>query len=349
MNDTYRPLSRRTLLTAAAGGVAAGFVGNSLFASAASAAQQGRKRLLIGNVDRLGNGSIAVADPSLTGTPSSIAVNGQPNSIAGAPDGNKVYVATQFMPGLALLDLDKEVVGGEFTVGGFANNTVVTPDGKRVYVSVGSSGGGGSNGHVAVVDTATGEVVRRIKAGYLPSELALTPDGKRLFVADERMKVVSVIDTAKNEVSGTIKTSKPVTQIAIDRKGSKLYVASFGELTTYDLASGRQNGTTALTGYPGGLVVGPAGTFALVSLYTGQGKAAKLALVNTQNNRVTREVDNGRAHGPMALSKDGGKAFVLDKENRRATAADAASGTPENTLTTPNSNLPTCVAVVEPA
>lgn len=349
MAEEYRPLSRRTLLTAAAGGVAAGLVSTSLLTGTAAAAVPGRKRLLIGNVDALGNGSIAVADPSLTGAPSTIAVSGQPNSIAGAPDGIRAWVATQFTPGLALVDLDKGKVETEVMVGGFANNTVVSADGKRAYVSVGSSGGGGSRGHVAVVDTATAEVRARIKVGFLPSQLALTPDGKRLYVADATATGVSIIDTAKNEVAGAVKTAKAPLRIAIDAKGTKLYVASFGELTTFDLGTGKQNGTTALTGRPCGLAVGPAGTFAAVSLFTGRTTPSLLALVNTQTNKVRNQSENGRAHGPLVLSRDGGKAFVLDKENRRATASNTTDAKPENALSLPDSSKPTCVAFVETA
>ncbi|MFI6097013.1 hypothetical protein ACIA8G_15735 [Lentzea sp. NPDC051213] len=347
MTSEYRPLSRRTLLTAALGGAAAGIVGQSLFAGAAVAAA-GRKKLLIGSVDPLGNGILQLADPGLTGTPTVVAVNGQPNGITGSPDGLRAYVATIFGPGLSVVDVDGARVTGEIAVGGFANDVVVSPDGKVVYVATGSSGGGGSRGHVAVVDAASGEVRARIQAGLLPHTLALTPDGTQLFVGDERGKGITIVDTARNAVSGGFKTESRTLQLAVDPKGKSLYVAAPRELITFDLR-GSKSGSTPLEGIPGGLAVHPNGTFAVVSLYTGRNTDSQLVTVNVNSNKVRTKEVNGKANGPLAMSKDGGRAFVLDKKNRKATSADTSTGKPDNSLSTPNSNTPTCVAFVETA
>ncbi|MEU3645598.1 YncE family protein [Lentzea sp. NPDC034063] len=345
----FRPISRRTLFAAALGGVAVGVVGNSLFAGAAHAAPKaGRKKLLIGSVDHLGNGLLQLADPSLTGEQTTVAVNGQPNGIAGSPDGLSAYVGTVFGPGLSVVDVDGARVTNEVAVGGFANDVVVSPDGKFVYVATGSSGGGGSRGHVAVVDVATGEVRALIKAGLLPHTLALTPDGKQLFVGDERAKGITIIDTAKNAVSGSFKTEKSPLQLAIDPKGKNLYVASSRELITFDLRGGK-SGSTELEGVPCGLAVHPNGTFAVVSLYTGRATDSQLVTVNINSNKVRTKEGNGKANGPLAMSKDGGRAFVLDKKGRKTTSADTSTGKPDSSLTTPNSNTPTCVAFVETA
>ncbi|GLZ30162.1 hypothetical protein Lesp02_23520 [Lentzea sp. NBRC 105346] len=347
MTTEYRPVSRRTLLTAALGGAAAGIAGQSLIAGAA-AAEQGPK-LLVGTVDGLGNGLLLLSDPGLTGTPASLAVNGRPNDIAGTPDGLCAYVATQSGPGLSIVDIGARRVTGEIGVGGFANQAVVSPDGKVVYVASGSSGAGGSRGHVAVVDAANGEVKARIQAGLLPSHLAITPDGRRLFVGDERAKGVTVIDTAKQQVSGSFKTEKTPLQLAIDPKGKRLYVTTQRELVTFDLGTGNASGVTALEGRPGGLAVHPNGNFAVVSVHTGRTSPAALVVVNVNSGKVLTRWDNGRAYGPVALNHDGGTAFVLDQENRKATSADIATGKPDNSLPTPNSEKPTCVAFVETA
>ncbi|MFD4641973.1 hypothetical protein ACFWN2_32040 [Lentzea sp. NPDC058436] len=324
-------------------------VGQSLFAGAAGAAPKaGRKKLLIGSVDPLGNGVVQLADPSLTGEQALVPVNGQPNGIVGSPDGLRAYVGTVFGPGLSVVDVDGARVTGEVPVGGFANAVLVSPDGKTVYVATGSSGAGGSRGHVAVVDAANGEVRALIKAGLLPRTLALTPDGKQLFVGDERAKGVTIIDTAKNAVSGRFETEKSPLFLAIDPKGKNLYVAQSRELATFGLRGGK-SGSTALEGVPCGLAVHPNGTFAAVSLYAGRNTDAQLVTVNINSNKVRTKEPNGKANGPLAMSKDGGRTFVLDKKNRKVTSANSDSGKPDSSLSTPNSNTPTCVAFVESA
>jgi DNA-binding beta-propeller fold protein YncE len=345
MTSEYRQLSRRTLLSAALGGAAASVVGHGLFSGVASAAA-GRKTLLIGSVDRWGNGIVQLADPSLNGESRIVPVNGQPNGIVGSPDGLRAYVATVFGPGLSVVDVDTAKVTGEIAVGGFANQVLTSPDGKVIYVATGSSGAGGSSGHVAVVDAATGDVRARIKAGPLPHTLALTPDGTQLFVGDERAKGITIIDTAKNAVAGSFKTEKQVLELAVDPKGKSLYAASLRELVTFDLRGGKA-GSTELDGVPCGLAVHPNGTFAVVSLYTGRKTDSQLVTVNIASNKVRTKEPNGKANGPLTTSKDGDRAFVLDKQNRKVTSADTATGKPDNSLSTPNSNTPTCVAFVE--
>jgi YVTN family beta-propeller protein len=48
------------------------------------------------------------------------------------------------------------------------------------------------------IDTATNKVVARIEVGQRPWNMALTPDGAKLYVANGRSNSVSVIDTATN-------------------------------------------------------------------------------------------------------------------------------------------------------
>jgi YVTN family beta-propeller protein len=49
---------------------------------------------------------------------------------------------------------------------------------------------------VSVIDTASNQVVATIPVGQRPWNMALTPDGKKLYVANGRSNSVSVIDTA---------------------------------------------------------------------------------------------------------------------------------------------------------
>ena len=59
---------------------------------------------------------------------------------------------------------------------------------------------------VAVIDTATNKVIKVLQAGSDPEQFALSPDGKRLFVANEDSAQTSVVDVE----SGTIVTRIPV-------------------------------------------------------------------------------------------------------------------------------------------
>lgn len=94
----------------------------------------------------------------------------------------------------------------------------ITPDGSRLYVSC-----GGSEAVIAidlprllryvrahrgpiVYDLAAGAhyVVKRIPAGHDPHGVAVSPDGRRLLVANRLDDTISVIDTRSNNVVSTI-------------------------------------------------------------------------------------------------------------------------------------------------
>jgi YVTN family beta-propeller protein len=61
-----------------------------------------------------------------------------------------------------------------------------------VYVSNGGEAG------VSVIDTASDSVVATVAVGQRPWNMALTPDGRKLYVACGRSGSVSVIDTERN-------------------------------------------------------------------------------------------------------------------------------------------------------
>lgn len=49
-----------------------------------------------------------------------------------------------------------------------------------------------------MIDTATNLVVATVEVGQRPWNMALTPDGAKLYVANGRSNSVSVIDTVRN-------------------------------------------------------------------------------------------------------------------------------------------------------
>ena len=61
---------------------------------------------------------------------------------------------------------------------------------------------------VSVVDARKLEVVARIPVGQRPWNMAFSPEGGKLYVANGRSRSVSVIDTAANRVARTIEVGE---------------------------------------------------------------------------------------------------------------------------------------------
>jgi YVTN family beta-propeller protein len=62
-------------------------------------------------------------------------------------------------------------------------------DGKRVIISI------GKDATVPAIDIATDQIIVTIPVGKRPWNMAITPDGKRPYVANGRSNSASAVDT----------------------------------------------------------------------------------------------------------------------------------------------------------
>jgi YVTN family beta-propeller protein len=68
-------------------------------------------------------------------------------------------------------------------------------------------------------------VSARIPVGRAPKGLALSPDGKRLFVANRTDDTISVVDTRARRVASTISLGRPV-KLTAERRGERLFFSA---------------------------------------------------------------------------------------------------------------------------
>jgi YVTN family beta-propeller protein len=179
----------------------------------------------------------------------------EPSGLSASPAGDKVYVALNRGHALGIIDTATRAVT-RVPTGAFPYTTAITNDGLKVYVSnwggrlpdaddatdgsnpvvVDPETGIANNGTISVVDTGSQTVVKTIEVGLHPSAMALSPDGKRLYVANSNSDSISVInttsDTVETEIDVRLKKSDPLgsipNAIAVNRKGDTLYVANAG-------------------------------------------------------------------------------------------------------------------------
>ncbi len=119
--------------------------------------------------------------------------------------------------------------GGK-TIGGSAPNFVLAK-GNSVYVS------NGNNDIIERIDTTTGKITaaQRIVPSPLvaklrgvgPSGMALSPNGKRLYVAESGINAIAVLDGASLKVLGHIPTCWYPYRLAISPDGGKIAVINF--------------------------------------------------------------------------------------------------------------------------
>ena len=79
---------------------------------------------------------------------------------------------------------------------------------------------------VSVINTATNTVSATITVGSDPNGVSVSPDGSKVYVANEGANTVSVINTATNTVTATITVGTNPYGISVSPDGSKVYVAN---------------------------------------------------------------------------------------------------------------------------
>jgi YVTN family beta-propeller protein len=122
-----------------------------------------------------------------------------------------------------------EMVEGFPAVGGSSPNSLVS-DGRYVFCS------NGNNDNISVIDIRKKAVVKNISLcpderlrklrGIIPFGLALSPDGKRLYVAESGLNAIGVIDVKTLEVIGNIPAGWFPAKLKVTADNKRLVVAN---------------------------------------------------------------------------------------------------------------------------
>jgi len=169
-----------------------------------------------------------------------------PTGIAITPDGSRVYVSNEGEPPapshVSVINTVTNTVVAEVRVGVIPTSIAITPDGTRAYVVnlLGAAPPFFVSGGVSVIDTDPSSqtfntVVQTIPVGNSPIGSAMAPNGRRVYVMNERgdaaspAGTASVIDTSSNTVTHNI-TDEDLgpgpSGTAITPDGNKVYVGN---------------------------------------------------------------------------------------------------------------------------
>jgi YVTN family beta-propeller protein len=164
-----------------------------------------------------------------------------------------------------------------------------------------------------VIDTATNTVTRSpIPVGNEPFGVAVTPDGRKVYVANITDGTVSVISTATNTVTGSpIPVGTTPYGVAVTPDGSKVYVANRGDGTVSVI----RTATNTVTGSPipvGGFPAGVAVTLDGSKAYVGNhGAGGTVSVIRTATNTVIGSpIPVGTTPYGVAVTPDGSKVYV---------------------------------------
>jgi YVTN family beta-propeller protein len=198
------------------------------------------------------------------------------------------------------------------------------------------------NSSIAIIDSATldpknfSPAETDINTGTFPQDLAVTPDGTQLWVANTGPQTqpdsptsVSVIDTATKKVTTTIDAKGAPTQVAFSPDGTRAYVVTADGLWTFSTKTLRQTGFTPGLGDPHSVAVAPDGTLYVTDT---NGNSVK---VLSPAGRVTATIGVGDLPWDVVVAADGKTAYVANPDSNSVSVISTTSNAVTATVSVP--------------
>ena len=194
-------------------------------------------------VGNMGDSTLSVVDLQKGAETTRLAGFFEPHGFSVLPDDSKVLVSNFGAHEVGVVKTETTKLAKRLAVGnvqqlaaqnpsafltdikGIANPTL-TPDGRYAYAADGDSG------EVAVIDTKSEKVIKKIQVGKEPWRAYASPDGKWMLVPNNGDETVSVIDTTLMAVVTTLKGGPGMTGVNF-ANGDKAYIISRGDSTLY--------------------------------------------------------------------------------------------------------------------
>jgi mono/diheme cytochrome c family protein len=170
---------------------------------------------------------------------------------------------------------------------------VASPDCQTLYIACAAAN------QVLVFDTSQRLIIRRFSTPAGPSGLALSADGKRLFVtcAAPRSRIC-LFDTASCKLQQTLFAGHTALSPVLSRDHKTLFVCNrFNDaISIFDLSLGREVARVQVAREPVSAAVTPDGRFLLVANHLPRGRsdvgyvAATVSVIDLAKRQVTKEL-----------------------------------------------------------
>src|SRR5262245_39243211 len=263
--------------------------------------------------------ALAASSCSNTGAPSP-----QPTTPATSTASMLVYITNEASGDLSVIDAATNKVIATIPLGKRPRGIHITPDRKHIFVALSGSPFAPpgvdestlpppdkSADGIGIVDVERNQFLRLMPVGSDPEEMALSPDGGKLYVANEDVGVASVVDVASGQIIKTLPVGEEPEGVSMSPNGKEVYVTSEnnGLVTVIETAGNTQVASLKVGRRPRVVRFLPDGSRAYVSLENDSG----IAVIDTVKHVLLRTIKlEGEGVKPMGLvvSPDGKKLYV---------------------------------------
>ncbi len=271
------------------------------------------------------------------------AMGSMPLAMASSPEGDRVAVLLNGWreQGLQIVDPANGRVTQDLPQPAAFIGLAFSPDGRWLYTSGGNQDViyryAWSNRQATLQDSIVLAVKRPNQSGTrYPAGLAISADGRALYVAENLADSLAVIDLQTRSVTQRLATERYPYGVVVG-PGGDVYVSAWGGSTVSVLRP--QGGVTRLTSaarwsagrHPSALLLNRDGS----RLFVASGSTDLISVLDTRDGQVVKALSDAAPAGPregstpdaLALSADGTRLFVAEADNNAVAVFDLSAAT----------------------
>ncbi len=190
------------------------------------------------------------------------------------------------------------------------------------HAGEGKGAAGAPASHVAIIDSQTHRVVRRIGVRGLTHHTAVSSDGKVAVAVHSGAGGISVIDLAAMAVQKELQTGRSPNYAVFSRSGERLYVSNAlsGTVSEIDTAGWQIIREIAVGRQPEHMV------FSNGRLYVANVGDGQVAVVDLKQGKVVARHEIGRKPHGLDVSDDGRWLFAASKGDGKVVRIDLRDG-----------------------
>ena len=214
-----------------------------------------------------------------------------------------LFITNTKSDSVSVIDTKTLDVVGSIPLGrGKPNRIVFQPDGRVAWVVYDKSH------DLGLIDADARKLVRRVKIGGNPYNLAFTPDGSHLLVldwsSDTSNDEVIFYDLKAEKIDGRVEVSTWPAHTAFSRDGKLVYVSgeTAGDVTVIDVAT---RAVVARIVHGGGDAMGLALTADGKTLYAAAGENKAILKIDTATQKIRGEIPLPGVVHEATLTLDG--------------------------------------------
>ena len=255
-----------------------------------------------------------------------------------------LYVSDERGGDVVIVDAVSGTVSGRVAVGKRPRGMQLSPDGKYLYVALSGSAIAGPGvdestlpaperryDGIGVIDLKTRRLLKTLPSGTDPETLAVAPDGRTIYVANEDAMQLSAIDVASGKLRASVRIGVEPEGVAVRPDGKVVYVTCEGTNTVYaiDTATMKVIGTIPTRPRPRALAFARDGKTGFITAEVG----AAITVFDTGTQQVLRTIqlaaESDTLMRPMgiAVSANGQNLFVTTGRGAALIEVDIATFT----------------------